>query len=277
MFASKGTEKCALQTAIAFDSKGCGRFSVCCHTYMEPKITQLSCCGYFMPHCASCQCGDPCLVSLGVFFSSCFYLFFPFFSLHLPQPLTHFSLLWGVGERDDQAFRLCCCFVLGAVCSGSQGAEPGRPQSSCTLHTPGSQPKSPPQFLFTDKFLMLIYCLVFFLLKMYPYFWTHDEIYEILHYEDFFITLHLNRWWDSPCEKQTDVMLCALQVVALLICCFPNNSRFFYFASVFVASCYLLAKTKQASLVSKAFHQLSHQHFASLVSFAFVLCLLHSH
>lgn len=177
---------------------------------------------YFMPHSvqpelASCQCGDPCWVSLGIFFTSAL-SFFSFFSLHLPQPLRHFSLHWAVGERKDQAF----------------------------------------QFLFTDSFLMLV-CFFLPVKKMYPY------------------SFHLNTLWNSPCGKQTDIMLCALQVVALLICCFPNNSRFFYFASVFVASCYLLAKTKQASLVSKAFHQLSHQHFASLVSFAFVLCLLHSH
>lgn len=87
--------------------------------------------------------------------------FFPFFSLHLPQLLTHFSLLWGVGRGQTRLSRLCCCFVLGAVCSDSQGAEPGWPQCSCTLHTPGSQPKSPPQFLFTDSFLMLICCSIF--------------------------------------------------------------------------------------------------------------------
>lgn len=56
MFASKGTEKCALQTVIAFDPKGCGRFSIYCHTYMEPQITQPSCCDYFMAHCAARAC-----------------------------------------------------------------------------------------------------------------------------------------------------------------------------------------------------------------------------
>lgn len=82
MFASKGTEKCALQTAIAFDSKGCGRFSICCHTYMEPQIIQPSCCDYFMAHCAAraCKlCGDLCLVSLGVFFTGVLSFFFLFF------------------------------------------------------------------------------------------------------------------------------------------------------------------------------------------------------
>lgn len=92
MFASKGTEKCALQTAIAFDSKGCGGFSICCHTYMEPKITQLSCCDYFMPHCASCQRGDPCLVSLGLFFYLCFIFFSFFFFLTLASTRNNFSL-----------------------------------------------------------------------------------------------------------------------------------------------------------------------------------------
>lgn len=90
----------------------------------NPKSPNL---GYFIPHSlqpelASCQCGDPYLVSLGIFFTSAL-SFFSFFSLHLPQPLRHFSLHWGVGERKDQAF----------------------------------------QFLFTDSFLMLVWFFFFLL------------------------------------------------------------------------------------------------------------------
>lgn len=84
---------------------------------------------YFMPHSvqpelASCQCGDPCWVSLGIFFTSAL-SFFSFFSLHLPQPLRHFSLHWAVGERKDQAFQflftdsflmLVCFFFLLKKC-----------------------------------------------------------------------------------------------------------------------------------------------------------------
>lgn len=192
------------------------------------------------------------------------YLLFLFF-LHLPHPLTHFSLLWGVEEKKDRAFQasLLLVLLLCAWCPHLLWQSRSRAWVTPVLPAP-----HPPHTWVTAKTpipipfhwqISGVGLGFFFLLKMYPY------------------TLHLNTLWNSPCEKQTDVMLCALQVVALLICCFPNNSRFFYFASVFVASCYLLAKTKQASLVSKAFHQLSHQHFASLVSFAFVLCLLHSH
>lgn len=195
-----------------------------------------------------------------VYFLLVLYLFFLFFLILASTPNTFWFTLRSGGE-ERSSFPGCaaawCLVPMFAVTAREQSlGDPSVP----TLHTAGSQPKSPPQFLSTDRFLMLVWFFwFFFLLKMYPY------------------TLHLNTLWNSPCEEQTDIMLCALQVVALLICCFPNNSRFFYFASVFVASCYLLAKTKQASLVSKAFHQLSHQHFASLVSFAFVLCLLHSH
>lgn len=75
---------------------------------------------------------------------------------------------------------------------------------------------------------MLVWVFFFYLVKNVSLFFTFEYIMKFL--------------W------KTDTMLCALQVVALLICCFPNNSRFFYFASVFVASCYLLAKTKQVGV-----------------------------
>lgn len=84
MFASKCTEKCALQTVIAFDSKGCGGFSICSHTCMEPKITQLSCWDSFMPHSVQAELAA---VSVEISVSAtccifywCFSFFFPVFS-----------------------------------------------------------------------------------------------------------------------------------------------------------------------------------------------------
>lgn len=215
------------------------------------------------PELAICQRGDPCWCHLAHFFTGALSSF-PFFLALASPPNTFWFTLRGGGEERPGfpgqpaacAAALCLVPTFALTATEQSLGDPSAPCTPPSTHLGHSQNPHPNSFSLTDFWYWFG---VFFLLKMYPY------------------TLHLNTLWNSPCEKQTDVMLCALQVVALLICCFPNNSRFFYFASVFVASCYLLAKTKQASLVSKAFHQLSHQHSASLVSFAFVLCLLHSH
>lgn len=71
--------------------------------------------------------------------------------------------------------------------------------------------------------------------------------------------------------------------------CFVHYGLLHYLLSAFLTipdflfcfrfRCFLLfaCKNKQASPVSKAFHQLSHHHSAFFLSFAFVLRLLHSH